>query len=69
MSEDISEVLLAAARAADLTKQLLAFGRRQVLDPKVLDLNEVVRATDGLLQRVIGDNVELVTTLAKHRSS
>jgi two-component system, cell cycle sensor histidine kinase and response regulator CckA len=36
-----------------------------VLDPKVLDLNDVVRATDGLLQRVIGDNVELVTTLAK----
>ena len=65
VSEDISEVLMAAARAADLTKQLLAFGRRQVLDPKVLDLNEVVRATDGLLQRVIGDNVELVTTLAK----
>jgi PAS domain S-box-containing protein len=66
VSEDISEVLMAAARAADLTKQLLAFGRRQVLDPKVLDLNDVVRATDGLLQRVIGDNVELMTTLAKH---
>jgi two-component system cell cycle sensor histidine kinase/response regulator CckA len=65
VSEDIAEVLMAAARAADLTKQLLAFGRRQVLDPKVLDLNDVVRATDGLLQRVIGDNVELVTTLAK----
>jgi two-component system, cell cycle sensor histidine kinase and response regulator CckA len=63
-SEDVLEMLLAAARAADLTKQLLAFGRRQVLDPKVLDLNDVVRATDGLLQRVIGDNVELVTTYA-----
>ncbi|MDP9262042.1 MAG: PAS domain-containing protein, partial [Actinomycetota bacterium] len=65
VSDDVGEMLMAAARAADLTKQLLAFGRRQVLDPKVLDLNEVVRATDGLLQRVIGDNVELVTTLAK----
>ena len=64
-SEDVAEMLTASARAADLTKQLLAFGRRQVLDPKVLDLNDVVRATDGLLQRVIGDNVELVTTLAK----
>jgi two-component system, cell cycle sensor histidine kinase and response regulator CckA len=64
-SDDVVEMLMAAARAADLTKQLLAFGRRQVLDPKVLDLNDVVRATDGLLQRVIGDNVELVTTLAK----
>ena len=65
VSEDIAAVLMAAARAADLTKQLLAFGRRQVLDPKVLDLNDVVRATDGLLQRVIGDNVELVTMLAE----
>jgi two-component system, cell cycle sensor histidine kinase and response regulator CckA len=65
VAEDIADVLIAAGRAADLTKQLLAFGRRQVLDPKVLDLNDVVRATDGLLQRVIGDNVELVTTLAK----
>ena len=45
--------------------QLLAFGRRQVLDPEVLDLNEVVRRTDGLLQRLIGDNIELVTTLAR----
>jgi PAS domain S-box-containing protein len=66
VAEDIADVLIAAGRAADLTKQLLAFGRRQVLDPKVLDLNDIVRATDGLLQRVIGDNVELVTTFAKH---
>jgi PAS domain S-box-containing protein len=62
--EDIEEVLAAADRAAGLTNQLLAFGRRQVLKLEVLDLNEVVRKTDTLLQRVIGDNVELVTTLA-----
>jgi two-component system, cell cycle sensor histidine kinase and response regulator CckA len=62
--EDLEGVLLAADRAAGLTKQLLAFGRRQVLNPEVLDLNDVVRATGGLLQRLIGDNVALLTTLA-----
>jgi PAS domain S-box-containing protein len=62
--EDVEGVLLAADRAAGLTKQLLAFGRRQVLNPEVLDLNDVVRETGGLLQRLIGDNVALLTTLA-----
>jgi PAS domain S-box-containing protein len=63
-AEDVEGVLLAADRAAGLTKQLLAFGRRQVLNPEVLDLNDVVRETGGLLQRLIGDNVALLTTLA-----
>ncbi len=63
--EYVEAVLTAADRAAGLTRQLLAFGRRQVLNPEVLDLNEVVRETDGLLQQLIGDNVELVTTLAE----
>jgi two-component system, cell cycle sensor histidine kinase and response regulator CckA len=61
--DDIDGVLAAAERAAGLTKQLLAFGRRQVLNPEVLDLNEVVRETDTLLQRVLGDDVRVVTTL------
>jgi two-component system cell cycle sensor histidine kinase/response regulator CckA len=60
----VEGVLSAADRAAGLTKQLLAFGRRQVLNPEVLDLNDVVRETGGLLQRLIGDNVALLTTLA-----
>ena len=63
--EYVEAVLTAADRAAGLTRQLLAFGRRQVLNPEVLDLNEIVRETDGLLKQLIGDNVELVTTLAK----
>jgi signal transduction histidine kinase len=64
VAENIEGVLLAADRAAGLTKQLLAFGRRQVLSPEVLDLNDVVRETGGLLQRLIGDDVTLLTTLA-----
>jgi PAS domain S-box-containing protein len=63
--EYVHGVLTAADRAAVLTRQLLAFGRRQVLNPEVLDLNDVVRETNGFLNRVIGDNVELVTTLAE----
>jgi CheY-like chemotaxis protein len=64
VEEDIEGVLIASDRAAGLTRQLLAFGRRQVMDPEVLDLNDVVRETDGLLQRVIGEDVRLLTKLA-----
>jgi two-component system, cell cycle sensor histidine kinase and response regulator CckA len=63
VAEDIEAVLKSADRAALLTKQLLAFGRAQVLNPEILDLNDVVRETNGLLTRVIGDNIELVTIL------
>jgi signal transduction histidine kinase len=62
--EYLEAVLAASDRAAGLTKQLLAFGGRQVLRPEVLDLNDVVRTTSGLLQLLIGDHVELVTVLA-----
>jgi two-component system cell cycle sensor histidine kinase/response regulator CckA len=63
VSGDLREVLAASDRAAALTGQLLAFGRRQVMAPQALDLNVVVRETTGLLRRLLGDNVELVTTL------
>jgi CheY-like chemotaxis protein len=62
----VEGVLAAADRAAGLTKQLLAFGRRQVLKPEVLDLNDVVATTADLLRHLIGDNVTLVTTFAEH---
>jgi PAS domain S-box-containing protein len=57
------EIKKAAARAASLTGQLLAFSRRQVLQPRVLDLNAVVCDMDSLLRRLIGEDVELVTML------
>ncbi|MGH3033896.1 MAG: PAS domain-containing protein [Gaiellaceae bacterium] len=60
---DIGEISKAAGRASSLTRQLLAFSRRQVLQPKVLSLNEVVGDLEGMLRRLIGENVRLKVTL------
>ena len=57
------EIRKASARAAALTGQLLAFSRRQVLQPRVLDLNDVVSDMDMMLRRLIGEDVELVALL------
>ncbi len=59
------EVLKAGARAAGLTRQLLAFSRRQVLQPRILDVNRVVADIETMLRRVIGEDVELVTAVAE----
>ena len=55
------EILKAANRAATLTHQLLAFSRRQVLQPRILDLNAVVASMEHHLRRLMGEDVELVT--------
>jgi PAS domain S-box-containing protein len=62
--KDILEIESTAKRAADLTRQLLTFGRRSVVSPKPLDLNAVVKGAYPLLRRSIGEDVELVTMLA-----
>ncbi len=61
---DIELIKKTSARAAELTQQLLAFSRRQVLQPKVLNLNDVVTGLENILQRLIGEHIELVTALA-----
>lgn len=58
--EDLSEVRIAAERSADLTRQLLAFARKQTVMPKTLDLNETVEGMLKMLRRLIGENVSLV---------
>jgi len=56
---DVREILAAAARASTLTRQLLTFSRRQRLQPRVVDLAEVVRGMEGMLRRVLGEAVQL----------
>ena len=62
---DIEEIRAAAQRAAALTRQLLAFSRKQVLQVKVLDLNAVVRTLDRMLQRLLGEDVRLELALSE----
>jgi two-component system, cell cycle sensor histidine kinase and response regulator CckA len=63
LSASVSEILGASNRAAALTRQLLAFSRRQVLAPVVVDLNAIVTEAETLLRRLIGEDVRLVTVL------
>ncbi len=60
MREDVDEIRKAAKRAADITRQLLMFSRQQVLEPRILDLNEVLVGMDRMLRRLLGEDVDLV---------
>jgi signal transduction histidine kinase/CheY-like chemotaxis protein len=61
---DVGQIQRAAERAAELTHQLLAFARREVVQPQALDLNHVVADVENLLRRTMGDDIELSTDLA-----
>jgi len=62
--EDLEEVLAASDRASSLTRQLLAFSRRQLTRPQRLNLNEVVSNLERMLRRIIGEHIELSAELA-----
>jgi len=64
MREDLLQVLAASRRAGALTRQLLTFSRRQVLQPRILQLNEIVADVEKMLRRVIGENIELLMHLS-----
>jgi signal transduction histidine kinase/ActR/RegA family two-component response regulator len=59
---DAEEIARAAMRAADLTKQMLAFSRRQVLQPKIIDLNTALTKVEPMLRRVIGEDILMTVT-------
>ena len=65
MKHSVDEISTAAMRAASLTRQLLAFSRRQVLEPKLLDVNAVLTDLSTMLRRLIAEDIELVLQLSE----
>lgn len=63
---DVSEIAAAAERAVGLTRQLLAFARKQILEPRVIDANRLILDMDALLRRLIGEDIELRTRVFSH---
>ena len=61
-SEDVKQIRSAAERASGLTRQLLAFSRKQILQPRVLDMNSVVGNVEPMLRRLIGEDITISTT-------
>src|SRR5690606_41699645 len=64
---DLGEILRASSRAADLTRQLLTFALRQVVTPRLDDLNQIVTEIEPMLRRLSRVNTRLVTRLAAHK--
>ncbi len=62
LAADLREIRETADRAANLSQQLLAFSRRQMVEPRVVNLNELIVSTHRMLRRLIGEDIELVTT-------
>ena len=62
-STEAQQILYAAERAAELTRQLLTFGRQQIVQPRLVNLNAVVRETETLIRRLIGEDIAIRTAL------
>ncbi len=69
LKDDVAEIQRAATRAADLTRQLLIFARREVANPQVLDLNTVVTGVEKLLRRTLGEDVTVDLSLGEALTS
>jgi two-component system cell cycle sensor histidine kinase/response regulator CckA len=69
MRKDAEQIRQAAERAAALTRQLLVFSRKEILQPVLLDLNEVVEGIDKMLRQLIGENIILTVVLGKKNGS
>ncbi len=65
LRDDVGEIKAAADRASNLTRQILAFSRRQAFQPEVVSLNDIVTGTERLLGRTLGEDIELVTLLGQ----
>ena len=68
-ADSTAQIRSAADRAAGITRQLLAFSRKQVLSPRVINLNDVVLSLDSLLRRLIGEDIEVMTAPAQDLGS
>ncbi|CAN5751216.1 hypothetical protein BH11MYX3_BH11MYX3_15990 [soil metagenome] len=64
LREDISEVRRAGERATDLTRQLLAFSRKQILQPRVVDIHQIIAGMSRMLTRLLGEDIELAIKIA-----
>ncbi len=67
MLKDILEIERAAIRSRDITSQLLAFSRKQTIEPKVVDLNDIIMRMQRTLARLIGEDIELQILSGKRR--
>jgi PAS domain S-box-containing protein len=63
LDEELDQIERAAQRAADLTRQLLTFARRQVVEPRIVDLNEITQHVQKMMRRLIGEHVDLLLRL------
>jgi two-component system cell cycle sensor histidine kinase/response regulator CckA len=69
LTQKVDQIVKCSTRAAGLTRQLLAFSRKQVLEPKILNLNQIVSNVETMLRRLIGENIEFTTALAPDLAS
>jgi PAS domain S-box-containing protein len=69
LQEDVGEIRKASQRAASLTRQLLAFSRKQVIEPRLLDLNALVAESTGMLRPLIGEDIDVSTVFAPNLPS